>query len=54
MQISWEHVRDLYEWDLGRHRSSYGLRKCPRLTEDHISLSPRLRMRVNLAAQVLF
>ena len=52
MEISWQHVVSAYEWDLGMHRYAPGLRKMPRLSEEHINLSPRLRMRVNLAVQV--
>ena len=44
---------ELYEWDLGLTRAAPGLRKMHRLAEDHIVLTPRLRMRVNLAAQVI-
>jgi len=52
-EISWQHLVNLYEWDLGMHRAAPGLRMVPRLSEDHITLSPRLRMRVYLAVQVL-
>lgn len=44
----------LYEWDLGMHRHAPALRMMVKLTEDHISLTPRLRMRVNLAVQVTY
>ena len=44
---------DAYEWDLGKHRASPGLRMMHKITEDHKKLSPRLRMRVGLAAQVV-
>jgi len=33
---------------------SPGLRKMPKLTNDHINLGPRTRMRVNLAVQVFY
>ena len=46
------HVVNLYEYDLGMNRNAPGLRMIPRLTEDHITLTPRLRMRVYLAVQV--
>ena len=52
MDISWNHVVDVYEWDLGLHRFSPGLRLLHKLREEHINLSPRHRMRVKLAAQV--
>ena len=45
-------IVDLYEWDLGLNRAALGLRRLPRLTEDHIHLTPRNRMRVKYAAQV--
>ena len=35
------------------NRAAIGLRKLFKLTDKHINLSPRLRMRVNLAAQVI-
>ena len=44
---------ELYEWDLGLTQATPGLRKMHHLIEDHIVLTPRLRMRVNLAAQVI-
>ena len=47
-----QHIISVCEWDLGMHRHAPGLRKLPKLTEDHVSLNPSLRMRVNLAAQV--
>ena len=43
---------DCYEWDLGMNRAAPGLRKLHKLKEEHIRLSPRLRMQVKLAAQV--
>lgn len=60
--ISWKHLVDLYEEDLGLEgRTSEfslnvkapGLRKLHKLTEDHITLTPRSRMTVKLAAQVI-
>ena len=50
--ISWNHVVNVYEWDLGMNRGAPGLRKLHRLREEHIKLSPRHRMRVKLATQV--
>ena len=50
--ISWKHIVDVYEWDLLRNPDVLGLRMLPKLTEDHINLQPRSRMKVKLAAQV--
>ena len=44
---------ELYEWELGLTGAAPDLRKMRRLTEDHIVLTQRLQMRVNLAAQVI-
>ena len=44
---------ELYEWDIGLTRAALGLRKMHRLSEDHIVLTPRLRMRFNLAAEAI-
>lgn len=48
----------LYHWDIGDDDNedgvdAPGLRLLPRIKFEHINLTPRLRMRVNLAAQVL-
>ena len=53
MEFSWQHILSVYEWDLGMNRAAIGLRKLFKLTDEHINLSPRLRMRLNLAAQVI-
>ena len=51
---------DLYEGDLGLNKEgelenvALGLRKLHRLREEHIKLTPRTRMTVKVAAQVLF
>ena len=51
--ISWKHIVDLYEEDTGIDRiGTTGLRRLPKLREDHINLTPRHRMKVKLAAQV--
>ena len=50
--ISWSHIVDCYEWDLGVNEAVPGLRKLWKLREEHIKLSTRLRMQVKLAAQV--
>jgi len=51
--ISWLHIKDVYEWDLGKNRLSPGLRKIHKVKDEHINLSPRGRMNVKAAAQVL-
>ncbi|XP_057290356.1 uncharacterized protein LOC130613056 [Hydractinia symbiolongicarpus] len=53
MDISWNHLVNVYEWDLNLHGAAPGLRKLYKLKEDHIKLTPRLRMQVKLATQVL-
>ncbi|XP_047142661.1 uncharacterized protein LOC124816953 [Hydra vulgaris] len=51
-QLGWYQIISLYEWDLGLGRDAVGLTMGHKLSEEHISLNPRTRMRVNLAAQV--
>ena len=48
MSISWSHIVSTVEED-----KSHSLTRLPRIKEEHIHLSPQLRMRVKLAAQVL-
>ena len=51
--ISWKHIVDLYEEDIGIDRNgTTGLRRLPKLREEHINLTPKHRMKVKLAAQV--
>ena len=50
--ISWEHLISVYEWDLGQNRAAFGLRKLPRLKEEHVNLTPHHRMKVKHAAHV--
>ena len=50
--MSWKDIVDAYKWDLSNGQYGIGLRKIPRLTEEYINLTPRLRMKVKLAAQV--
>ena len=51
--ISWKHIVDLYEEDTGIDRiGTTGLRRLPKLREEHISLTLRHRMKVKLASQV--
>lgn len=52
MDISWLHIVDVYNWDLQENNLAPGLRFLHKLKEEHIKLSPRLRMKVKLAAQV--
>ena len=47
--ISWEHVKTLYERDKGK---ATGLAVVPKLKFEHINLTPFAKMRVDLAAQV--
>ncbi|XP_041476452.1 uncharacterized protein LOC121424753 isoform X2 [Lytechinus variegatus] len=46
--IRWTHLVRLFEWDSGSD-----LRLLPKLSPEHLYLTPSLRMRVKLAAQVL-
>ena len=50
--MSYCHIIDVYEWDLGMNRAFPGLRKLHKLKEEHVRLSSRLRMQGKLAAQV--
>ena len=50
-EITWVQIRTMFEEDLGGGRIAPGLRKT-KLTVDHIELTPRSRMKVNLAVQV--
>ena len=51
-EISWNHIINLYECDLGMKNWNPGLRIIHKLTESHIALNPSQGMRVNLAVQV--
>lgn len=51
--ISWRHIVDLYEWDLGTTRAAFGLRRLVKYQEDYVKLTPRARMKVKPAAVVL-
>jgi hypothetical protein len=53
VDISWKHLVYLYERDLGVNRGAPGLRLLPKIRHEHIYLNSFLKMRVNLAAQVL-
>ena len=52
MEISWQHIISVYEWDLYMNRDAIGLRKLHKLADEYINLSPWFRMRVNHAAGV--
>ena len=56
-EIKWTHVLNLWEQDLGvttdhAHGNAGRLRLVPKLTMEHLHLTPSLRMKVRLAAQV--
>ncbi|XP_022110829.1 uncharacterized protein LOC110990245 [Acanthaster planci] len=51
--IEWTQLLQMYEWDMGLERHSPGLRRLHKLTYEHLHLTPALRMRVYMAAQVL-
>lgn len=50
-EISWQHVVDLYYRDTAK---PVGLRQVPKLKYEHIKLTSFSKMRVDLAAQVMF
>ena len=50
-EISWRHVVDLYYRDTAKPA---GLRQVPKLKYEHINLTSFSKMRVDLAAQVMF
>ncbi|PIK40700.1 hypothetical protein BSL78_22455 [Apostichopus japonicus] len=52
-EIRWTHLLSLQEWDQQLNAPSPGLRFVHKLTYEHLNLTPSLRMRVYLAAQVL-
>ncbi|CAC5392195.1 THAP9 [Mytilus coruscus] len=53
-QITWPHLVTLVEGDLhGQNGQPGGLRMLPKLTNEHLRLTPSLRMKVKLATQVL-
>lgn len=52
-QITWPHLVTLVEGDLhGQNGQPGGLRMLPKLTNEHLRLTPSLRMKVKLATQV--
>ncbi|XP_071855332.1 uncharacterized protein [Apostichopus japonicus] len=52
-EIRWSHLLSLQEWDQQLNAQAPGLRFVHKLTYEHMNLTPSLRMRVYLAAQVL-
>ena len=51
--ISWKQIVELYEEDIGIDRvGTTGLRRLPKITEEHTHLTPKHRMKVNSAAQI--
>ena len=51
--ISWKQIVELYEEDIGIDRvGTTGLRRLPKITEEHTNLTPKHRMKVNSAAQI--
>ncbi|XP_065662264.1 uncharacterized protein LOC124811383 isoform X3 [Hydra vulgaris] len=51
--LVWDQIIRLYDWDLGIDRDAVGLTMGHKLSEEHINLNSRTRMRVNLAVQWL-
>ena len=52
-QISWQHIVSIFEWDIGKNRTSVGFKQT-RLTSEHVHLSSRSKMNVSMAAQVRY
>jgi hypothetical protein len=50
--ISWKHLKTLYEAKMSMAANSKGLYLFKKLTLEHVKLTSYSRMRVNLAAQV--
>ena len=50
--MSWMHIVRVYEDDIGLENLHPALRKLNKIKEEHINLSPRHRIRLQLAAQV--
>lgn len=51
--ISWEFIRDLYKHNLGSV-DNVGVRLVHKLTLEHINLTSFSKMRVDLAAKVIY
>ena len=52
--IEWKQLQDLYEKLSGMSVQSHGLSLVPKLKREHVYLTSFSRMRVDLAAQVIF
>ncbi|XP_022107675.1 uncharacterized protein LOC110988468 [Acanthaster planci] len=52
-EVTWPQLLHLYELDTGLDRCSPGLRRLHKISYEHLHLTPALRMRVYMAAQVL-
>jgi hypothetical protein len=52
MDISWNHLKDLYLADNDISTAAPGLRLVPKLKYEHINLTSFSKMRVDLAAEV--
>lgn len=52
MEISWQHIISLLEYDIGPARKAPGLHQT-KLTAEHVHLNPKSRMNVSLAVQVI-
>ena len=51
-EVSWQHIVNILQLDLGVNKAALGLYQT-KLTTDHVFLTPRSRMNVSLAVQVL-
>ncbi|KAJ8039086.1 hypothetical protein HOLleu_16697 [Holothuria leucospilota] len=51
-RIQWTDFIAFMEWDQGIHRANPGLRLAPKLTPEHLYLTPGPRMKVRLATQI--
>ena len=52
--ISWRHLEKLYQNDKGADRQAPGLAMVPKLKYEHLHLTSFSKMRVDLAAQVVY
>ena len=52
--ISWNHIVNVYEENLGMRQVAPGWSKLVKLREGHIHLTPRDKMQVKLALQVSY
>ena len=54
MYIEWKHIKDLNEKISKMSVQSHGLSLLPKLKREHVELTSFSRMRVDLAAQVMY